>query len=144
MVHVLTRTISVIDIDKFAFQAFNYLTYDREISSPLVANTLLSLSEYYSPEKAIKKVNLWALCRRFSKVIFETIDEKDVVDSFVWFDKSPDIPNSFFDNYQFRGLELEIYSFYDYQKTITLVGFIAKKDGNISFIQTHPIKRFKV
>lgn len=77
-----------------------------------------------------------AFRRRFSKMIFETVDEEDVADSFVWFGKLPDIPSSFFENNQFKGSDLEIYSFFNYQKTITLVAFTANIDGDISFVQT--------
>ena len=144
MAHAPAGTIRVMDIDKFALRALNCLAYDREISGPLVANTLLGLSEYYSPERTIKRVNLRALCRRFSKVIFEIVDEEDVAESFVRFGKSPDIPSGFFDDYQFRGPELETYSFYNYQKTITFVPFTVKINGDIFFAQTHPNKRSKV
>lgn len=99
MTHGLTETIWVMDINKFALRAFNCLTYDHKISWPLVANMLLSLPKYYSLQRAITRVNLRVLCGRFSKVIFETVDEKDIVDSFVWFGKSLDIPSSFFDDY---------------------------------------------
>lgn len=77
-------------------------------------------------------------------MIFKTVDEKDVVDSFVWFAKLPDIPRNFFDNYQFRELELETYLFYNYQKIITLVAFIAKIDNDIFFVQIYSNKSSKV
>ena len=145
MAYVPIRTIRMIDIDKFAFRAFNYLTYDCAISGLLIANTLLDFPKYYSSERAIKRVNLWVLCYRFSQVIFETVDKEDIVDSFVGFDKSPDIPSSIFDGYQFRGPELEIYLFYNYQRTIKLIiTFTTKIDGNISFAQTHLNKKSKV
>lgn len=94
---------------------------------------LLDLFKYYSLQRTIKRVNLQAFCRRFSKVIFEIVNKEDVINSFVWFGKSPNIPNSFFNDYQFKGTKLETYLFYDYQKTITLIVFTTKIDGNISF-----------
>lgn len=133
MSHTPNGTIGVIDINKFAFQAFNCLLYDREISVSLVANMLLGLFKYYNLPRAIKKVNLRILYCKFSKAILETVDEEDVTDSFVQFSKSSNISNSFFNDYQFRGLKFEIYLFYDYQKTITLIAFTAKVDDNIFF-----------
>lgn len=74
MAHVPTGTIWVMDINKSALWGFNYSTYDHKINGSLVANTLLGLSKYYSSQRAIKMVNLWALCCKFNKVIFRTVD----------------------------------------------------------------------
>ncbi len=87
------------NIDKFALRAFNRLLYDREISRPLAANILLALPKYYTPEKTIKKVNLWALRRRFSKIIFGRSTDEDVAENFVLFGKSREMPTSKFDDY---------------------------------------------
>lgn len=99
MTNVLTKAIWVIDIDKFALQAFNYLAYDCKINGFFVANILFGLLKYYSLSKGVKNVNLWVLCQRFSKIIFEIADKKNVIDNFIWFEKSTSIPSSFFDNY---------------------------------------------
>lgn len=46
-------SILIIDIAKFSLRASNRLAYDREISGPLSANTLLGLPEYYTVERYI-------------------------------------------------------------------------------------------
>lgn len=67
LVNAPTGAVRVLDIDKFALRAFNRLAYDREISGPLIANTLLDLPEFYTPHKTIRRVNLQALRRKFVK-----------------------------------------------------------------------------
>lgn len=114
MAHTPNGTIQIIDINKFALWAFNFLPHNHEISDFLVANRLFDFPEYYNPKKAIKKIILRDFCCRFGKVIFETVNKEDVADSFVWFSKLLDISSSFFNNYQFRGLELETYLYYNY------------------------------
>ena len=49
--------------DKFALQAFNRLAHDWEISSLLVANFLLSLSDHYTPLCRVKLINFESFVR---------------------------------------------------------------------------------
>lgn len=56
--NALTETVWVLDIDKFAFQAFNCFAYNYEITGPLIANILLNFLEFYTFNKTIRKVNL--------------------------------------------------------------------------------------
>ncbi len=124
-------------IDKFALHVFNHLANNRKISSLLAANTLLSLSKYYTHKKTIRKVNLWALQKRFSRIILSTNVDNDVVESFVPFEKLWDLLTSSLDNYQWRDPELATYSFYNYLKIITIVKDEIKLYDNISFATDH-------
>lgn len=45
-------------LDKFALKVFNRLTYDHEISNPLIASTLLSFSDYYTLSYNVKSINI--------------------------------------------------------------------------------------
>ncbi len=91
------------EVDKFALHAFNYLIYDREISDPLAANTLLGLPEYYTPKKSLKRVNLKNLQSYFPKIIFQDAEDKEAADSFIPFGISTMMPTSIFDDYHYQG-----------------------------------------
>lgn len=75
----LSQSVRTANIGKFALHAFNRLAYDWEIRGLLAANTLLTLPEYYTPEKTIRKVNLWAIYERFSRTISSRSVDEDVV-----------------------------------------------------------------
>lgn len=132
------------NIGKFALWAYNNLAYNYEISGPLVENILLYLLEFYTFERTIKRVNLQAFCLRFPKVIFNKVIKTDLADNFICFGRSKKISTSFFDNYYFKRLELKLYFFYDYQKTIIVVKFIFKIEGDIVFNYNHPNPKKKV
>lgn len=107
------------------------------ISGFFTANTLLSPLEYYTLKRTIRKVNLLALQKRFSKIILRDNIDKDIAKSFVSFRKSRDLPTSIFDNYHWRSFELPIYSFYNYLKTITIVKDKIKLCDDKSFTTDH-------
>lgn len=138
------RGARIAEIDKFSLRAFNCLAYDREISGPLAANTLLDLPEYYTPKINIKRVNLWALCRRFIHIIFQTTEDEDSAENLVPFGRSRSLLSSGYDDYNYRGSELAPYSYYNYLKTITLVKYSAKEEGDILFDSGHPNHKAKV
>ncbi len=126
------------EIDKFALRAFNHLTYNREISGPLATNTLLSLPEYYTPKKSLKRANLKNLQLYFPKIIFYNAEDKEAADNLIPFGSSMIMPTSIFDNYHYRGEELKSYSFYNYIKTIFCVKYSTRQRGDILFDRRHP------
>ncbi len=130
--------IRIARIDKFALRTFKQLAYVGEISGSLATNTLFSLLEYYTPKKTIQKVNLWALQKKFSRIILGTNVDDEIAESFVPFGKSRDLPTSNFDNYQWRGPELATYFFNDYLKTITIVKDKFKLYDDIFFPADYP------
>ena len=52
------NNVSPLISDKFALKAFNYLAYNREVSSPLVAIQLLRLPNHYTLCDNFKSINL--------------------------------------------------------------------------------------
>lgn len=101
----------MVNIDKFTLYAFNWLAYDREIRGLLAVNILLALPEYYIPEKTIRKVNLWAICKKLSRTIFSESVDKDVMKNFAFFGKSKELPIIIFDDYNWRGPKLASFFF---------------------------------
>lgn len=85
LINAPTGAVQVLDINKFAFWAFNCFVYDCEIIEPLIANKLLDLPEFYTPNKTIRGVNLYIFYCRFVKVIFEENIEADLADDFICF-----------------------------------------------------------
>lgn len=54
------------------------------------------------------------------------------------FKRLKEILISFFDNYYFRVSELALYFFYNYQKIITIIESIFKKEKDIAFSYNYP------
>lgn len=127
-----------IEVDKFVLRTFNRFAYNREISEPLATNMFLSLPKYYTSKKSLKRVNLKNLRLYFPKIIFQDVEDKEATESFIFFDISLIMPTSIFDNYNYRGKELELYSFYNYIKAISHIKYSAKKRGDILFNRRHP------
>ncbi len=132
------------EVDKFALHALNRLAYNRAISGTLAANTLLSLPEYYTPEKSLKRVNLKKLRLYFPKIIFHDAEDVEVADSLISFGTSTMMPTLIFDDYHYWGEELKSYSFYDNIKTISRVKYCTRQRGNILFDRRHPNPLSKV
>ncbi len=126
------------EVDEFALCAFNYLAYDCEISGPLATNIVLGLPKYYTPEKSLKRVNLKYFWSYFPKIIFYDAENKEAADSLISFGTSTMMPTPISDDYHYRGEELELYSFYDYIKTISCVKYSARQRGDILFDRRHP------
>ncbi len=48
----------ILTFDKFALEAFNPLSHDREISGPLVASYLLNFPNHYFLKAIVKIINI--------------------------------------------------------------------------------------
>lgn len=125
-------------VNKFALCAFNFLAYNYEISGPLAVNTLLHPSKYYTPEKSLKRVNLENPQLYFFKIIFQGTINKETTDSFIPFGILIIMPISNFNDYNYRGKQLELYSVYNYIKTISHIKYSARQNDNILFDKSHP------
>lgn len=86
---------------------------------------------------SIKKVNLWSFYKRFSKIIFGASANENVIENFIFFGRSKDLPTSKFDDYNWKGSELALYFFFDYLKTIIVIKNKDEKDGDIFFVTNH-------
>lgn len=51
----------IFTLDEFALKVFNQLSYDWEISKPLIASYLINLSDYYFPKINVKTINITLL-----------------------------------------------------------------------------------
>lgn len=76
-------------------------------------------------------------------MVFEEGIEIDLADDFIYFKKSKEIPTSSFDNYHYRGPKLALYSFYDYQKIITVVISTLVLEEDIVFPMATQIEKKK-
>lgn len=132
-----TKSVMKANIDKFALRAFNCLAYNQEISGLFATNILFCLPEYYILDMSIKKVNLQALRKRFSRIIFGGSADEDVAKNFILFGMLRNLQTSKFDDYNQKGPELALYFFYDYFKTIIAVKDKGKNNGDISFAINH-------
>lgn len=56
-------------LDKFALKAFNQLSYDHEVSGPLVASYLLDLPNHYSSQVIVKSININLLKIKFPIIL---------------------------------------------------------------------------
>lgn len=68
----------------------------------------------------------------------------DLINDFICFKKSKEILTSCFNNYYYKGPELILYSFYNYQKTITVITSTPIMEKNIIFAHGHPNQKKKV
>ncbi len=75
------------DVDKFALRTFNRLVYDREISGPLAASSLLELPEYYTPQRFIRRINLYSLRQKIASLLFSEKADTDFSDQLVPLDR---------------------------------------------------------
>ena len=102
---------------KFCLKTYNRLAYDREISGPFAASTLLGLPEFYTPDRQMQKLNLYSLRSRLSKMLKSNSsvgtdnsqgrescvdpdeDNPNGLDLLVPFQITTGQPSSMFDNY---------------------------------------------
>ena len=130
------KQIWFVDDDNITFFAFNWLAYDWEISGPLAASSFLELPEYYTPQRSIRRINLYFFHQKIVLLLFLGRADTDFSDQLVPLDQSKRLPPSMFDNYQWRGPELARYSLYDYFKLVNIVSH--KTDEGILFAKDHP------
>ena len=120
--------------DKFALRAFNRLAHDREISGPLAASTLLQLPEFYTPKGfTLKKISTDLIRGKFPALVFPGV--YSVNRTLHRIGKSIKRPTTLFENYQWRGQELEGFSLFDYTKLVSVVK--KKTDSDIMFSSSH-------
>lgn len=92
-----------IEFDKFSLRVLNRLAYNREISGPLAVSTILDLSEFYTPGKSLKRINMTALRLYFSKIIFQDVEDEEAADALFPLVNSRMMSTSVFNDYYYRG-----------------------------------------
>ncbi len=85
-----------------------------------------------------------ALRSYFPKIIFQDAEDEEAAESFIPFGKSTMMPTSVFDDYYYRGKELESYFFYDHMKVISRVKYSTRQRGVFLFDKHHPNPLSKV
>ena len=114
------QTSTLGDHDKFALRAFNWISHEREISSPLAANILLKLPEYYTPgNMTLKKISTDSIRHKFQAIVFPGFS--DNLKTRHRIGKSARKPATLFDYYQYRGSQFDSFLLFDYMKLVTVV-----------------------
>lgn len=98
---------------------------------------LLGFSEFYTPEKILKRISIKALKLYFPKIIFYNTRDKEAEEDFIFFDKFIMMPMSIFDNYYYWGEELEFYSSYDCIKVIFYMKYSTRQKDDLLFDKHH-------
>lgn len=107
------------NLDKILLKAFNRLSYNCEVSRPLVARFLLNLLHHYTPNTPIKSISISVLKDRFLLLIsrqnFNTINDVACVNT----SKIP--PYFIFEYYFQRSLCFLKLFLYEYYRVISIV-----------------------
>ena len=140
---------------KFCLKAYNQLAYDKKISGPFVASTLLGLPKFYTLDWQVQKLSLYALRYRLSKMLHSSskdetdnskvrespgdIDEEDQngVDPLVPFQITTRHSSSMLDSYCWRGAQLEQLSLYEYFRLATIIETKNRQAKDIDFDPAH-------
>ncbi len=92
--------------NKFALRTFNRLAYDRKISRPLVASSLLGLPEYYTMPCNVRSINIRLLRSCFSEIALGCYNHARNGDNFVVLQQQTNTLSSLLDHYSTRGTRL--------------------------------------
>ncbi len=124
--------------DKFALRAFNRLTYDREISGPLVASYLLGLPDHYTLSDNVKSINLSILRKRFPGFALHIYESRSNVDDFVQLRRQTSAPPTMFDHYHCRGISLQKFCLFVYMRVVNIYPQKLANSSDIEFKPSHP------
>lgn len=123
--------------DKFALKAFNRLAYDREISGPLVASTLLGLPDHYTRPCNVKTINIKLLRDRFPDFAIRSYNHTSNVDDFVRLRQQVKTPSTMFENYTARGNRFHNFCLYVYLRVVDVFPRKLAQKGDIDFSHSH-------
>ncbi len=123
--------------DKFAVRAFNRLAYDREISGPLVASSLLGLPKHYIMPCDVRSINIGLLRNCFSEIALGHYNHARDGDNFVVLRQQTDTPLSLLDHYFARGTCLQNFCLYDYVWVIIVIPHKRKQVNDFNFADNH-------
>ena len=123
--------------DQFALRAFNRLAYDREISRPLVASSLLGLPEHYIMPYDVKSINIGLLCSRFHEFAVDGYNQTRDRDNLVVLWQETNTPSSLLDHYSARRACLQNFCLYDYVWVINRILCKKCQPNDIKFADYH-------
>lgn len=98
-----SSTIEVRLPDKFALRAFNRFAYDRKISGPLVASTLLGLPDQYTLPCDVKSINIGSFHDRFPELALHGYNQALNEDDVLRLCQQTNTPFTIFDHYSAQG-----------------------------------------
>ena len=136
--------------DKFALKAFNWLSYNQEISGPLVASYLLNLLDHYFRKENVKTINIALLQAKFLLILNgQSFNQSDDI---VRVDGSKIRPCSMYKHYAHRGSVFDGKSIYEYLQFVSIVKQSQQQSTDYEFDARHrqrgyfiqrPVKRVK-
>ena len=128
------------NLDKFALQTFNKLAYKQEISRHLLVLCLFSLSDYYSHDISLRRMNLNLLRCRFVNIIFYKSNIFQLLEDDAIFMGSVQPSACIFEHYRCRGTHLFEFCLYAYFATILVVKHKGSNGQVFKFKESYPHK----
>lgn len=129
-------------MSKFCLRVFNRMSHDREISGVQVASSLLQLPTYYTPDTEVMRINLYYLRRRFPSIVRGFTDNYGVDEEQVSIATSSNVSSSvsasIFDDYRWRGPDLNHLCLYEYVKMVRKRPAKYRTSTDIDFDVDHP------
>jgi hypothetical protein len=126
------------DMDRFALQAVNRLSSDREISGPQAASSLLGHPDFYALPTTIRRLNLRHLRCRLDYVLAAEPGAFGVGDETVRVTIARKVPSTFFEHYRWRGPRFSGLCLYEYMKLVVVKTIASAISTDISFLPDHP------
>lgn len=89
--NISIRIIRKKNVNKFTLHVLKCFIYDQEIDSLFAINKFFSLLKYYILNKSIRKINMQALCKKSSKIIFYRNAYNNINKKFIFFAELRDL-----------------------------------------------------
>ncbi len=124
--------------DKFALKTFNYLVYNWEISSLLVASYLLGLPNHYTLLDNVKSINLAILQKCFSEFALYIYKTRLTVDDFLRLRRQISASPIIFDHYHCQGSRFQNFYLFIYIYVISIYLQKLETSSDIKFESSHP------
>lgn len=130
-------------LDNFALRCFNTLSHDREISGVQVASTLLNLPTHYTINYNFVRINLWWL-RRYIRDLIQPVNidvgesSDPMAEEPCTYEAGGTAPVSMFDNYRWRGPQLERITLFEYCMLVRIKSVRDATTDDVDFDVSHP------
>lgn len=130
-------------LDNFALRCFNTLSHGREISGVQVASTLLNLPTHYTINYNFVRINLWWL-RRYIRDLIQPVNidvgesSDPMAEEPCTYEAGGTAPVSMFDNYRWRGPQLERLALFEYCMLVRIKSVRDATTDDVDFDLSHP------
>jgi hypothetical protein len=125
-------------MQKFSLRVLNRMSHDKEVSGVQVASSLLQLPTYYTPRCEFHRINLYYLRRRLLALIQRSDDGDSRSEEQVAIQPNRNFRVSIFDDYRYRGSDLEDLCLYEYVKIVRKWAAKHRTESDIDFHVNHP------